>query len=284
MCSIEGDALINNIVVDSHESPEYLIPSLKQLKMKVERVFGVQASVVLSEAREGVGVDSCGDASGKRQFRAFGEALLREHGVSVRVKECEEKEKESDLSEEKEGDLSEEKEENKTNTSSTKSTKPTLTSPSSFNSLSLPPFSHTQRYRYTRQPPSHASSHPLSTAAPSSNRIHFWHDLLPQHVSHTPFNRYLYTQQPPPITHSIPQPTPPTLSLDASFSTLTPSQNDSPLVCSPILSTIAALASLLYGTPRALHSRQEAQPRRGRDSRRVLLLLLLVASSLSVYS
>ena len=31
----------------------------------------------------------------------------------------------------------------------------------------------------------------------------------------------------------------------------------------PILSTIAAIASLLYGTPRALHSRQEAQPRRG---------------------
>ena len=31
----------------------------------------------------------------------------------------------------------------------------------------------------------------------------------------------------------------------------------------PILSTLAALASLLYGTPRALHSRQEAQPRRG---------------------
>ena len=31
----------------------------------------------------------------------------------------------------------------------------------------------------------------------------------------------------------------------------------------PILSTIAAIASLLYGTPRPLHSRQEAQPRRG---------------------
>ena len=86
MCSVEGDILVSNIVRREEGSGEYLIPSLQQLKKKVERVFGVQPSVVLSEAREGVSEDTCGDACGKRQFRAYGEALLKQHGVEVCAK------------------------------------------------------------------------------------------------------------------------------------------------------------------------------------------------------
>ena len=102
MCSVEGDILVSNIVRREEGSGEYLIPSLQQLKKKVERVFGVQPSVVLSEAREGVSEDTCGDACGKRQFRAYGEALLKQHGVEVCVKGDIEEEKEEKEAEKEE--------------------------------------------------------------------------------------------------------------------------------------------------------------------------------------
>ena len=147
MCSVEGDILVSNIVRREEGSGEYLIPSLQQLKKKVERVFGVQPSVVLSEAREGVSEDTCGDACGKRQFRAYGEALLKQHGVEVCVKGDIEEEKGDIEEENREMETEEKKEEMETEETEMETEKETeekdRTSthllPSPYTPLSLPP-------------------------------------------------------------------------------------------------------------------------------------------------
>lgn len=208
MCSVEGDILVSNIVRREEGSSEYLIPSLQQLKKKVERVFGVQPSVVLSEAREGVSEDTCGDACGKRQFRAYGEALLKQHGVEVCVK--------GDIEEEKEI----EKEEMETEKANEQTEQPLTCFPL-----------HTLPYRFLRHPPPHTASLPLSPTPPLSARLSFWRDLLPA-PAHTPFNRYHYRRSPPRLRPPAPTPSPPAPSLEESFvsSTLTPSQPEMILV------------------------------------------------------
>ena len=214
MCSVEGDILVSNIVRREEGSGEYLIPSLQQLKKKVERVFGVQPSVVLSEAREGVSEDTCGDACGKRQFRAYGEALLKQHGVEVCVKGDIEEEKGE--KEEKEA----EKEEMETEKENEKTEQP-------FTCFPL----HTLPYRFLRHPPPHAASLPLASTPPLSARLSFWRDLLPA-PAYTPFNRYHYRRSPPRLRPPAPTPSPPAPSLEESFvsSTLTPSQPEMILV------------------------------------------------------
>ena len=204
MCSVEGDILVSNIVRREEGSSEYLIPSLQQLKKKVERVFGVQPSVVLSEAREGVSEDTCGDACGKRQFRAYGEALLKQHGVEVCVK----------------GDIEEEKEEKEAEKEDEQTEQPLTCFPL-----------HTLPYRFLRHPPPHTASLPLSPTPPLSARLSFWRDLLPA-PAHTPFNRYHYRRSPPRLHLPAPTPSPPAPSLEESFvsSTLTPSQPEMILV------------------------------------------------------
>lgn len=210
MCSVEGDILVSNIVRREEGSGEYLIPSLQQLKKKVERVFGVQPSVVLSEAREGVSEDTCGDACGKRQFRAYGEALLKQHGVEVCAK--------GDIEEEKGEVETEETEKEEKETEETE------------NQLTCFPL-HTLPYRFLRHPPPHAASLPLSPTPPLSARLSFWRDLLPA-PAHTPFNRYHYRRSPPRLRPPAPTPSPPAPSLEESFvsSTLTPSQPEMILV------------------------------------------------------
>lgn len=214
MCSVEGDILVSNIVRREEGSGEYLIPSLQQLKKKVERVFGVQPSVVLSEAREGVSEDTCGDACGKRQFRAYGEALLKQHGVEVCAK--------GDIEEEK-GEKEEkeiEKEEMETEKANEKTEQPLTCFPL-----------HTLPYRFLRHPPPHAVSLPLSPTPPLSARLSFWRDLLPA-PAHTPFNRYHYRRSPPRLHPPAPTPSPSAPSLEESFvsSTFTPSQPEMILV------------------------------------------------------
>lgn len=210
MCSVEGDILVSNIVRREEGSGEYLIPSLQQLKKKVERVFGVQPSVVLSEAREGVSEDTCGDACGKRQFRAYGEALLKQHGVEVCAK--------GDIEEEKGEVETEETEKEEKETEETE------------NQLTCFPL-HTLPYRFLRHPPPHAASLPLSPTPPLSARLSFWRDLLPA-PAHTPFNRYHYRRSPPRLHPPAPTPSPPAPSLEESFvsSTFTPSQPEMILV------------------------------------------------------
>ena len=196
---------------------EYLIPSLQQLKKKVERVFGVQPSVVLSEVRAGVNEDTCGDECGKRQFRAFGEVFLKQNGVNVCVKRegseivrtCEDvRTCEEDMEDKK--DKKDEKEREHTN-------------------FPL----HTLPYRYLLHPPLHTSSLSLTSPPPLSNRLSFWRDLLPT-PSHTPFNRYLYRKSPPCLHPITSTPSSPTLSpeeVSVMSSTLTPSQNEALMVC-----------------------------------------------------
>ena len=217
MCSVEGDILVSNIVRREEGSGEYLIPSLQQLKKKVERVFGVQPSVVLSEAREGVSEDTCGDACGKRQFRAYGEALLKQHGVEVCVK--------GDIEEEK-GDIEEEKGE-KEEKEIEKEEKEDEQTEQPLTCFPL----HTLPYRFLRHPPPHAASLPLSPTPPLSARLSFWRDLLPA-PAYTPFNRYHYRRSPPRLRPPAPTPSPPAPSLEESFvsSTLTPSQPEMILV------------------------------------------------------
>ena len=217
MCSVEGDILVSNIVRREEGSGEYLIPSLQQLKKKVERVFGVQPSVVLSEAREGVSEDTCGDACGKRQFRAYGEALLKQHGVEVCVK--------GDIEEEK-GDIEEEKGE-KEEKEIEKEEKEDEQTEQPLTCFPL----HTLPYRFLRHPPPHAASLPLSPTPPLSARLSFWRDLLPA-PAHTPFNRYHYRRSPPRLRPPAPTPSPSAPSLEESFvsSTLTPSQPEMILV------------------------------------------------------
>lgn len=217
MCSVEGDILVSNIVRREEGSGEYLIPSLQQLKKKVERVFGVQPSVVLSEAREGVSEDTCGDACGKRQFHAYGEALLKQHGVEVCAK--------GDIEEEK-GDIEEEKGE-KEEKEIEKEEKEDEQTEQPLTCFPL----HTLPYRFLRHPPPHAASLPLSPTPPLSARLSFWRDLLPA-PAHTPFNRYHYRRSPPRLRPPAPTPSPPAPSLEESFvsSTLTPSQPEMILV------------------------------------------------------
>ena len=228
MCSVEGDILVSNIVRREEGSGEYLIPSLQQLKKKVERVFGVQPSVVLSEAREGVSEDTCGDACGKRQFRAYGEALLKQHGVEVCAK--------GDIEEEK-GEKEEkeiEKEEMETEKANEKTEQPLTCFPL-----------HTLHYRFLRHPPPHAASLPLAPTPPLSARLSFWRDLLPA-PAHTPFNRYYYRRSPPRLRPPAPTPSPSAPSLEESFvsSTLTPSQPEMILVrLLPLLHTSRLSAS-----------------------------------------
>lgn len=236
MCSVEGDILVSNIVRREEGSGEYLIPSLQQLKKKVERVFGVQPSVVLSEAREGVSEDTCGDACGKRQFRAYGEALLKQHGVEVCVKgdiEEEKEEKEAEK-EEMETEGKGEIEEMETEKANEKTEQPLTCFPL-----------HTLPYRFLRHPPPHAASLPLSPTPPLSARLSFWRDLLPA-PTHTPFNRYHYRRSPPRLRPPAPTPSPPAPSLEESFvsSTLTPSQPEMILVrLLPLLHTSRLSAS-----------------------------------------
>ena len=217
MCSVEGDILVSNIVRREEGSGEYLIPSLQQLKKKVERVFGVQPSVVLSEAREGVSEDTCGDACGKRQFRAYGEVLLKQHGVEVCAK--------GDIEEEK-GDIEEEKGE-KEEKEIEKEEKEDEQTEQPLTCFPL----HTLPYRFLRHPPPHAASLPLSPTPPLSARLSFWRDLLPA-PAYTPFNRYHYRRSPPRLRPPAPTPSPPAPTLEESFvsSTLTPSQPEMILV------------------------------------------------------
>ena len=157
VCSVEGDILVSNIVRREEGSGEYLIPSL-QLKKKVERVFGVQPSVVLSEAREGVSEDTCGDACGKRQFRAYGEALLKQHGVEMCAKEDIEEEKgEVETEGKKETEGKGEIEEMETEKANEKTEQPLTCFPL-----------HTLPYRFLRHPPPHTASLPLSPTPPLS--------------------------------------------------------------------------------------------------------------------
>lgn len=232
MCSVEGDILVSNIVRREEGSSEYLIPSLQQLKKKVERVFGVQPSVVLSEAREGVSEDTCGDACGKRQFRAYGEALLKQHGVEVCVK--------GDIEEEKG-----EKEEMETEKEDEQTEQPLTSFPL-----------HTLPYRFLRHPPPHAASLPLAPTPPLSARLSFWRDLLPA-PAHTPFNRYHYRRSPPRLRPPAPTPSPPAPSLEESFvsSTLTPSQPEMILVRLLLLLHTSRLSASSASNCSATHPR-----------------------------
>ena len=241
MCSVEGDILVSNIVRREEGSGEYLIPSLQQLKKKVERVFGVQPSVVLSEAREGVSEDTCGDACGKRQFRAYGEALLKQHGVEVCAKgdieeekgEKEEKEAEKEEMETEKEEKGEVETEGKKETEGKGEMEEMETEKENEKTeqpLTCFPL-HTLPYRFLRHPPPHAASLPLAPTPPLSARLSFWRDLLPA-PAHTPFNRYHYRRSPPRLRPPAPTPSPPAPSLEESFvsSTLTPSQPEMILV------------------------------------------------------
>ena len=171
VCSVEGDILVSNIVQREEGSSEYLIPSLQQLKKKVERVFGVQPSVVLSEAREGVSEDTCGDACGKRQFRAYGEALLKQHGVEMCVKgDIEEEKGEVETEGKKETEGKGEIEEMETEKANEKTEQPLTSFPL-----------HTLPYRFLRHPPPIATTvlwrlQPLSSIAAAifSNSARFF--------------------------------------------------------------------------------------------------------------
>ena len=238
---MEGDILVSNIVRREEGSGEYLIPSLQQLKKKVERVFGVQPSVVLSEAREGVSEDTCGDACGKRQFRAYGEALLKQHGVEVCVKGDIEEEKAEKGEVETEGKKETEGKGEIEEMETEKEEKETEETENQLTSFPL----HTLPYRFLRHPPPHTASLPLSPTPPLSARLSFWRDLLPA-PAYTPFNRYHYRRSPPRLRPPAPTPSPPAPSLEESFvsSTLTPSQPEMILVrLLPLLHTSRLSAS-----------------------------------------
>jgi len=76
VCSIEGDILVSNLIRPEREASGYLIPSLSMLKGKVDRVFGSQPMLPLSQKRKDVDVDKCGSRAGKEQFRAYAEIVL----------------------------------------------------------------------------------------------------------------------------------------------------------------------------------------------------------------
>lgn len=81
LCSIEGDILISNIDVVRSDSSEYLIPSLLVLKRKVDKVFGSQKVVSLSENRANVNERTCCDERGQHQFELFAKTILHQKGV-----------------------------------------------------------------------------------------------------------------------------------------------------------------------------------------------------------
>lgn len=73
---MEGDIHITDLVIDQNQNEEYLIPSLLALKHKVERLFGVQPSVSLSESRVSKAEDLCENEAMKLQFRIYAESVL----------------------------------------------------------------------------------------------------------------------------------------------------------------------------------------------------------------
>ena len=89
VCSIEGDALISNIQQTTSDSSDYLIPSLLVLKKKVDRVFGSQKVVSLSENRANVDENTCGDKEGYQQFFYYAKSLVHQSLESEQVKELE---------------------------------------------------------------------------------------------------------------------------------------------------------------------------------------------------
>lgn len=81
LCSIEGDILLANIEVALSNSSDYLIPSLMVLKRKVDRVFGSQKVVSLSENRPHVNESTWSDEAGKAQFQLYAETVLKQNKV-----------------------------------------------------------------------------------------------------------------------------------------------------------------------------------------------------------
>ena len=63
-------------MIERNQNEEYLIPSLLALKHKVERLFGTQPSVSLSESRVCKTENMCENEVGKRQFRLYAESML----------------------------------------------------------------------------------------------------------------------------------------------------------------------------------------------------------------
>ena len=64
----KGDILISNIDTEMNVNGEYLIPSLLLLKKKVDKIFGSQKVVSLSEDRPVANEMTCGDESGYLQY------------------------------------------------------------------------------------------------------------------------------------------------------------------------------------------------------------------------
>ena len=62
---------------------EYLIPSLLLLKKKVDKIFGSQKVVSLSEDRPAANEMTCGDESGYLQFKLFAENILKQNSISI---------------------------------------------------------------------------------------------------------------------------------------------------------------------------------------------------------
>ena len=84
LCALEGDISIIDVVIERNQNEEYLIPSLLALKHKVERLFGVQPSVSLSESRVSKTEDLCENEAMKRQFRLYAESVLESRKKSDR--------------------------------------------------------------------------------------------------------------------------------------------------------------------------------------------------------
>lgn len=62
---------------------EYLIPSLLLLKKKVDKIFGSQKVVSLSEDRPAANEMTCGDELGYLQFKLFAENILKQNSIST---------------------------------------------------------------------------------------------------------------------------------------------------------------------------------------------------------
>ena len=73
---------MSNLIRPEREASSYLIPSLSMLKGKVDRVFGSQPMIPLSQKRKDVDVDVCGSRVGKEQFRVYAEIALGIRGVN----------------------------------------------------------------------------------------------------------------------------------------------------------------------------------------------------------
>lgn len=81
---MEGDIAITDLVIDRNQNAEYLIPSLLALKHKVERLFGVQPSVSLSESRSTKAEDLCENEAMRFQFRCYAESVMMSKNNSNR--------------------------------------------------------------------------------------------------------------------------------------------------------------------------------------------------------